>query len=90
MTWPLEASSGAVPVGGEAVLGREPTDVADLAKELGGQHRPDAEQLEQAGLGPGDRGRDTRLNRDDPPVQVADVGDQVAGGAPPSPSFAAR
>jgi hypothetical protein len=30
-------------------------DVADLAEERGGQHRTDAEPLNQAGVGLGDR-----------------------------------
>jgi hypothetical protein len=46
MTWPLEASSGAVPVWAAkwCLLG-EPADVTDLTQEGGGQHRPDPEQL---------------------------------------------
>ena len=61
------------------VLAWEPIDVADPAEQLGGQHRADAEQLHQAGLGLGDRGRDALLDRGDVLVQVADVGDQVGG-----------
>jgi hypothetical protein len=74
MTWPLEASRGAVPVGGEMVLAREPTDVADLAEEGGGQHRPHAEQLNQTGVGLGNRGLDAGLDRGDPLLQLAHVG----------------
>jgi hypothetical protein len=35
---------------GEVMLGREPTDVANLTQEPGGQHRPDPEQLDQVVL----------------------------------------
>jgi hypothetical protein len=57
MTWPLEVSSGAVPVwAAKWCLVAEPADVADLAEECGRQHRPDAEQLRQAGVGLDDRG----------------------------------
>jgi hypothetical protein len=61
------------------VLAGEPADVADLAEHLGGQHRADPEQLHQAALGLLDRGSDPLLDRCNAPVQVADVGDQVAG-----------
>jgi hypothetical protein len=66
-------------VRGEMVLGREPTHIPDLAEQFGGQHRTDAEQLHQAGLGLGDRGRDARLDHSDPPVQLAHVGDELNG-----------
>ena len=45
---------GGAGVGSEVVLAGEPTDVADLAEEGGDQHRPDPEQLQQAGVGAGD------------------------------------
>jgi hypothetical protein len=64
------------------VLGGEPTDVADLAEEGGGQHRPDAEQPDQAGVGLGNRRLDARLDRGDPLLQVTDVGDELAGQLP--------
>jgi hypothetical protein len=48
------------------MLGREPADVADLAEERGGQHRPHPKQRQQAGVGLGDRGLDARLHRGDP------------------------
>jgi hypothetical protein len=66
-------------VGGEVVLGGEPADVADLTQERGGQHRPDPEQPEQAGVGLGDRGLDPRLDRGDPLLQLAHVGDELLG-----------
>ncbi len=40
-------------VGGEVMLGREPAHVADLAQQLGSQHRADPKQPDQAGLGLG-------------------------------------
>jgi hypothetical protein len=66
-------------MGGEVVLGREAADVADLAEQLGCQHRANAEQLHQAGLRLDYCFLDVRLYRSDPPVQVAHVGDQVFG-----------
>jgi len=74
MTWPLEASSGAVPVWA--------ANVADLAKEPGRQHRPDPKQPDQAGVGLGDRGLDARLDRGDLLLQVTDVRDELAGQLP--------
>jgi hypothetical protein len=52
-------------------------DVADLAQQLGGQHRPDPEQLHQGRLGLGHCGLDVGLDRGDASVQVAHVGDKV-------------
>jgi hypothetical protein len=65
-------------MGGEVVLAGEPTDVADLAQEPGRQHRPHPEQLDQAGVGLGDRGLDADLDGGDGLLQLADVGDQLA------------
>jgi hypothetical protein len=70
---------GGAGVGSEMVLGGEPADVADLAEEGGGQHRPDPEQLQQAGVGLDDRRLDAHLDRGDPLLQVMDVGDELAG-----------
>ena len=64
------------------VLAGEPADVADLALEGGGQHRPHAEQLQQAGVGLGNRGLDARVDGGDALVQLADVGDEVGGQLP--------
>jgi hypothetical protein len=69
-------------VGGEVVLAREPTDVADLAQKRGGQHRSHPEQLDQTGVGLGDRGLDAGLHGGDPLLQLTDVGDQVSGQLP--------
>jgi hypothetical protein len=52
-------------------------EIADLAEELGGQHRPDPEQLQQGGVGLGDRGLNARLHRGDPLFQVAHVGHEL-------------
>jgi hypothetical protein len=73
---------GRAGVGGEMMLAGEPTNVADLAQERGGQHRPDAEQLQQAGLRLGDGGLDARLHGGDPLLQLADVGDEFCGQLP--------
>jgi hypothetical protein len=64
------------------MLAGEPTDVADLTHEDGGQHWPDAEQPEQAGVGLGDRGLDARLDGGDPLFQLADVGEELGGQLP--------
>jgi hypothetical protein len=56
---------GGAGVGGEVVLAGESADVADLTQEPGRQHRPHPEQPQQAGVGPGDRGLDPRLDRGD-------------------------
>jgi hypothetical protein len=57
-------------------------NVADLTEEPGGQHRPDPEQRQQAGVGFRDRGLDARLHRSDLLLQLADVADQVSGQLP--------
>jgi hypothetical protein len=69
-------------VGGEVVLGREPSDVADLAQQLGGQDGADAEQLGEGGRRPGDGHLEAVLGCGDPPVQGADVGEEVDGELP--------
>ena len=65
-------------MGGEVVLAGEPADVADLAEERGRQHRPHAEQLDQAGVGLGNRGLDARLDGGDALLQMTHIGDQVS------------
>ena len=83
MTWPLEASSrGGAGVGGEGLLGRKPTDVADLAQEGGGHDRSHAEQLDQAGVGLGNRGLDAGLHGGDALLQLVDVGHELGGQLP--------
>jgi len=62
MTWPLEASSGAVPVWAAnwCLLGNRgttPTSPRNLAASTG----PTPEQLQQAGVGLGNRRGDARL-----------------------------
>jgi hypothetical protein len=69
-------------VGGEVVLAGEPADVADLAEERGRQHRTDAEQLDQAGVGLGDGGLDACLHGGDLLLQLADVRDELGGQLP--------
>ena len=64
------------------MLAGKPTDVADLAQQLGGKHRANPEQLDQAAPGLGHRGRDALLHRLDPPVQHPHIGDQVGGELP--------
>jgi hypothetical protein len=66
-------------MGGKVMPAREPTDVTDLAQERGRQHRPDPEQLQQAGVGLGDGGLDAGLDGGDPLLQLADIGDQASG-----------
>jgi hypothetical protein len=73
---------GGAVVGREVVLGREATHVADLAQELGGQNRADAEQLDEGGRRLGDGVPEACFDRGDPPVQGAEVGDQVDGELP--------
>src|SRR5829696_5013807 len=58
-------------VSSEVMLAGEPTDVADLTHKGGRQHRPDAEQLDQTGLGLSDRGLDPCLDFCDPLLQLA-------------------
>ena len=71
---------GGAGVGSEVMLGREPADVTDLAQQLGGQNRADPEQL-----GEGRRRKlvtaclEAIAHGRDPPVQGADVGDEVGG-----------
>jgi hypothetical protein len=66
------------------MLGREPADVADLTQERGRQHRPDAEQLDQAGLGLGNRGLDAGLDGGDSLLQLEGVGHELGGQLPAS------
>ena len=73
---------GGAGVGGEVVLVGEPADVADLAEEGGGQHRPHPEQPEQAGVGLGDRGLDAGLHGGDPLLQLTNVGHELCGQLP--------
>jgi hypothetical protein len=73
---------GGAGVGGEVVLAGEPADIANLTQEGGGQHRPDPEQLQQAGVGLGDRGLDPRLHGGDALLQLAGVGHEFGGQLP--------
>src|SRR5918995_3854224 len=75
---------GGAGVGGEMVLAREPTDVADLTEERGRQHRPHPEQFHQGRLGLRDRGLDTRLHCGDALLQLAGVGHELGGQLPTS------
>jgi hypothetical protein len=52
------------------------------AEEGGGQHRPDAEQPEQAGVGLGDRGLDLCLHGGDSLLQLAYVSHELGGQLP--------
>jgi hypothetical protein len=61
------------------MLGREATHVADLAQELGGQNRADPKQLDEGGRRLVDGVAEAFFDRRDPPVQGAEVGDQVDG-----------
>jgi hypothetical protein len=83
MTWPLEASRGAVPVwAAKLMLAGEPADVADLTQKRGCQHRSHPEQLNQAGVGVGDRCLDPGLDGGDPLLQLTDVGHELGGQLP--------
>ena len=68
---------GGAVVGGEAVTGREPGDVTDLAGDGGGDDRTDAEQLSQRRAGRRHGGGDplARFAALDP--QPLEVGDQL-------------
>src|SRR6266545_927843 len=79
-TWPLEASSGAVPVWAAkwCLVGNRrtsPTSPSSLAASTG----PTPNSPTRPVLDLGHRRGDARLDRGDPPVQVADVGDEVGG-----------
>jgi hypothetical protein len=73
---------GGAGVGGEVVLAGKPADFTGLTQERGRQHGPHAEQLDQAGVGLGNRRLDARLAGGDALVQLAHVGDEVGGQLP--------
>jgi hypothetical protein len=54
------------------LVGNRPTSPT-LTEELGGQHRPDAEQPHQRRLALHDRGPDPRLDLCDPLVQLVEI-----------------
>jgi hypothetical protein len=63
-------------------LAGKPADFTDVTQARGRQHRPHAEQLDQAGVGLGNRHLDARLDGGDALVQLAHVGDEVGGQLP--------
>jgi hypothetical protein len=69
-------------MGSEVMLAGEPADVADLTEEGGGQHRPDAEQLDQGGPGLSDGGLDAGLHGGDLLLQLAELGHELGGQLP--------